>query len=47
MRKSRVAHLAAIAREFGPSQIVNPSKLVKEGKYLLLHELLKEIDADK
>jgi hypothetical protein len=42
-----ITHLAAIAREFAPSRIVKASKLVNEGKYLLLDELLKEIDADK
>jgi len=42
-----MSHLAAIAREFAPSRIVKASKLVNEGKYLLLDELLKEIDADK
>jgi hypothetical protein len=42
-----IAHLAAIAREFAPSRIVKATKLVSEGKYLLLNELLKEIGADE
>ena len=42
-----ITYLAAIAREFTPSRIVKASKLVNEGEYLLLDELLKEIDADK
>jgi hypothetical protein len=42
-----ITYLAAIAREFTPSRIVKASKLVNEGRYLLLDELLKEIDADK
>jgi hypothetical protein len=42
-----ITHLAAIARELAPSRIVKASKLVNEGNYFLLDELLKEIDADK
>jgi hypothetical protein len=34
-------------REFAPSRIIKASKLVNEGKHLLLAELLKDIDADK
>jgi hypothetical protein len=39
------AHLAAIAREFAPSRIIHARQLATEGKYLLLDELLNEIDA--
>jgi hypothetical protein len=41
------AHLASIAREFAPSRIIHARQLANEGKYLLLDELLKEIDAAK